>query len=96
MKGSNHFEKFQSAYSVGRSTETTPLRVPNGILMLIGHHEITCLIVLDLSTALDTLNNAMFLESLGKTAYLSAIQNIVLNRVTHVSCTIHPVKDWRR
>ncbi len=66
MKSKNLFEKFQSAYSEGRSTETALLRIQNDILMAMECKQITALIMLDLSVAFDTVNHNVLLQRFEK------------------------------
>ena len=47
-------ELMQSAYISGHSTETALLKVKADLLHAIGHQEVVCLILLDLSLAFDT------------------------------------------
>ncbi len=66
MKSRNLFEKFQSAYSEGRSIETALLRIQNDILMSMECKQVTALIMLDLSAPFDTVNQKVFLQRLEK------------------------------
>ena len=47
-------DKFQSAYRSGHSTETALLRVYNNIVTMVGKGNGSCLVLLDLSAAIDT------------------------------------------
>ena len=54
-------EPMQSAYRSGHSTETALLKVKTDLLHAIDHQEVVCLILLDLSSAFDTVDHCMLL-----------------------------------
>ena len=54
-------ETFQSAYRKGHSTETALLRVQNDILSAIDKGKASCLVLLDLSAAFDTIDHSILL-----------------------------------
>ena len=58
------YETYQSAYRPLHSTETALLRVQNDILSSIDKKEITVLVLLDLSSAFDTVDHAILLNRL--------------------------------
>ena len=60
----NQMEPYQSAYREHFSTETALLRVKSDILEAINKKEIMCLIMLDLSTAFDSLEHSFILTHL--------------------------------
>ena len=51
----------QSAYRSGHSIETAQLKVKADLLHAIDHQEVVCLILLDLSSAFDTVDLCMLL-----------------------------------
>ena len=55
-------EKFQSAYRASHSTETALTQVRNDILLNMDNQRSTCLVLLDLSTAFDTLDHVTLLN----------------------------------
>ena len=57
-------EKFQSAYRAFHSTETALTKVKDDILRAIDNQRITCLILLDLSAAFDTVSHSLLLNRL--------------------------------
>ena len=57
-------EPFQSAYRQGYSTETALLQVKTDILDAIDRKEVTCLMMLDLSTAFDTISHKLLINCL--------------------------------
>ena len=57
-------EKFQSAYRAFPSTETALIKVKDDILRAIDNQRITCLILLDLSAAFDTVSHLLLLNRL--------------------------------
>ena len=63
-ESTDNLEKLQSAYHTICSTETALLKVKTDLLSAIDNKEITCLILLDLSTAFDTVNNTILLSRL--------------------------------
>ena len=63
-KTTNQMEPYQSAYREHFSTETALLRVKSDILEAINKKEIMCLIMLNLSTAFDSLEHSLILTRL--------------------------------
>ena len=59
-------KKFQSAYRAAHSTETTLTQVRNDILLNMDNQRSTCLVLLDLLAAFDTLDHATLLNCLEK------------------------------
>ena len=59
-------EKFQSAYRASHSTETALTQVRNDILLNMDNQRSTCLVLLDLSAAFDTLDHVTLLNHLEK------------------------------
>ena len=57
-------EHLQSAYKANNSTETALLKVREDILQAIDHREVTCLVLLDLSVAFDTVDYRLLLNRL--------------------------------
>ena len=57
-------EPMQSAYRSGHSTETALLKVKTDLLHAIDCQEVACLILLDLSSAFDTVDHCMLLRRL--------------------------------
>ena len=57
-------EPFQSAYRQGFSTEIALLWVKTDILDAIDRKEVTCLVMLDLSTAFDTISHKLLINHL--------------------------------
>ena len=57
-------EKFQLAYSAFHSTETALIKVKDDILRAIDNQRITCLILLDLSAAFDTVSHQLLINRL--------------------------------
>ena len=61
---SGNVEVLQSAYRTGHCTETALLRVKSDMLKAIENQEVTCLILLDLSAAFDTVDHRLLLTRL--------------------------------
>ena len=61
-------EKLQSAYKAALSTETALIKVKNDILMSLDNKQVTCLILLDLSAAFDTVSHRLLLNHLNITS----------------------------
>ena len=57
-------EKNQSAYQEYHSTDTTLIKVKSDILKVMGNKEVTCLILLDLSAAFNTVDHGILLNRL--------------------------------
>ena len=57
-------EKFQSAYRAFHSTETALIKVKDDILRAIDNQRVTCLILLDLSAAFNTVSHLLLLDRL--------------------------------
>ena len=64
LQNNNMFPKFQSAYRPLHSTETALVRVHNHIVKCISDKNDVILILLDLSSAFDTIDNHLLLERL--------------------------------
>ena len=60
----NMMEPFQSAYRQGYSTETALLHIKTDILDAIDRKEVTCLVMLDLSTAFHTISHKLLINCL--------------------------------
>ena len=60
----NLMEPLQSAYRLCHSTETALLKVKADILRAMDNQEITCLVLLDLLAALDTVDHSILLNHL--------------------------------
>ena len=60
----NLLNPFQSAYIKGHSTETTLLSVHDQIIKAMSLQQVTCLTLLDLSAAFDTIDHSILLERL--------------------------------
>ena len=60
------YPEFQSSYRKNHSTETALVRVTNDILMKMNTQEVTLLVMLDLSTAFDTVNRRISLTRLNE------------------------------
>ena len=56
MQDNGIVEKYQSAYKANHSTETALLRVYNDLLISIDQGEGATLVLLDISSAFDTIN----------------------------------------
>ena len=68
-------EKLQSAYKAAHSTETAYIKVKNDILMSLDNKQVTCLILLDLSAAFDTVSHKLLLNCL---KYCFGITGVVI------------------
>ena len=75
FKSHNLFLVAQSAYRENHSTEIAPLKVTNDIFRNMNRKHITLLVLLDLSSAFDTVDHTIlltaFLQILGSVALLS-------------------------
>ena len=54
-----NLEPFQSAYRENHSTETKLIHVKTDLLNALDNKEITCLVLLDLSAAFNTIKNRL-------------------------------------
>ena len=59
-----NIENNQSAYRVGHSTESALLKVKSDLLHVLDKQEVTCLVLLDLSTVFDTADHDLLLNRL--------------------------------
>ena len=64
LKSSDLLELLQSAYKVGHSTETVLLKLHNDILMNVDSGHPVLLVLLDLSSAFDTIDHTILLDRL--------------------------------
>ena len=69
-------EKYQSAYKHNHSTESALLHVRTDILQAMDNQEVTCLILLDLSAAFDTVSHSLLLNRL---RYRFGVTDMALN-----------------
>jgi Reverse transcriptase (RNA-dependent DNA polymerase) len=81
----NLLSPFQSAYIKGHCTETTLLSVHDHIIKAVSLQQITCLTLLDLCAAFDTIDHSILLERLSSwfgitSNALSWIKSYLLNR----------------
>ena len=60
----NNTEELQSAYCEDHSTETALLKVKTDLLTALDNQEVSCLILLDLSAAFDTVSHKLLLNHL--------------------------------
>ena len=58
------FENNQSAYWIGNSTESALLKVKSDLPYAMDNQEVTCLVLLNLSAALDTVDHDLLLNRL--------------------------------
>ena len=72
----NLFSSFQSAYRLGRSTETALLKVVNDRLSVLDEGKFRVLVLLDLPDAFDTVDHDIFLHRLH---HVFGIQNKALS-----------------
>ena len=84
-----NIEPLQSAYQKNHSTETAVLKIKTDILKLFDKKEVTCLILLDLSAAFDTVDHKLLLHRLKyifgiKDTALNCIRNYLTNRTWQV------------
>ena len=83
-------EPMQSAYRSAHSTETALLKVKTDLLHAIDHQEVVCLILLDLSSAFDTVDHCLSLQRLEvsfgvKETVLEWIRSYLTGRTLKVS-----------
>ena len=64
ISDNNLLNSSQSAYTKYHSTETTLLAVHDHVIRAISQQQITCLCLLDLSAAFDTIDHSILIERL--------------------------------
>lgn len=79
------YTKTQSAYRTNHSTQTAFLRVSNGINLALDNHGDDVLLLLDLSSAFDTIDHAVLIKRLYtrfglKSSALAWIESYLANR----------------
>ena len=62
----NLHDKFQSAYKTGFSTETALIKITDDILKALDNKSFAALIMIDMSTAFDTVDYIILLNRLSK------------------------------
>jgi Reverse transcriptase (RNA-dependent DNA polymerase) len=80
ISDNNLLNSFQSAYTKYHSTETTFLAVHDHVIRAIGQQQITCLCLLDLSAAFDTIDHSILIDRLSS---WFGISGTVLNWSPH-------------
>ena len=93
LSSNNLLNYFQFAYIKHHSTETTLLSVHDHIIKAMGLQQVTCLTLLDLSAAFDTIDHSILLERLSSwfgitSTALSWIQSYLLNRYSMLTSKI--------
>ena len=89
-ESTGNLKQYQSAYHENHSMETALLKVKCDILDAIDKKEVLCLVLLDLSTAFDTISHAKLLNCL---KYRFGITDTVLNWIesyltNHTQCVV--------
>ena len=64
LSSNSLFSFFQSAYRIFHSTETTPLKIHNDLILVMDRGEVTSFIFINLSAAFDTVDHSILLTSL--------------------------------
>jgi hypothetical protein len=90
LSSHNLLNPFQSAYIKFHSTETALLSLHDHIIKAMGQQQITCLSLLDLSAAFDTIDHCILLERLSSwfgldQTVLSWIASYLTNRSFNIS-----------
>ena len=93
MKENHLLDTLQSPYKKAQSTKTALLRVQNDILTLIDQKRGTCLILLDLSTAFDTVDHDLLLWLLANNIGLTG--SVLSLFRTYLSGRSQCVCKWR-
>ena len=89
ISNNNLLNSSQSAYTEYHSTETTLLAVHDHIIRAISQQQITCLCLLDLSAAFDTIDHSILIERLSSWIGISGtalnwIKSYLSSRPFHV------------
>ena len=79
VEGTGNVEPLQSVFRPNYSTEMALLHVKTDLLDAIDKKEVTCLVLLDLSAAFDTVNHSILLHHL---KYRFGVQGRVLDWIT--------------
>jgi hypothetical protein len=90
LSENNLLNSFQSAYVKSHSTETTLLSVHDYIIRAMSLQQVTCLCLLDLSAAFDTIDHSILLERLRSwfgfnNTVLSWIKSYLMHRSFYVN-----------
>ena len=102
MEAHDLYEPSQSAYRKGHSVETAFVRIQNDLLHAADRHCVSCLVLLDLSAAFDTVDHSILLRRLSSqiglrgvaldwfASYLTArTQSVKVSGVMSQSLTLH-------
>ena len=79
VSSTSNIENNQSAYRVGHSTESALLKVKSDLLYALDKQEVTCLVLLDLSAAFDTVDHDLLLNRL---YFRYGFDEIILNWIS--------------
>ena len=78
--------KFQSGFRIFYSSETALPKVQGDIVMSMDHQEVTLLVLLDLTTAFDTIDHEILLDVLENNSESSALPMIGLPHIYLIEC----------
>ena len=92
LASNSMFNSFQSAYTKFHSTETTLLALHDDLINAMDKQKVTCLTLLDLSAAFDTIDHSILLQRLSswfglRGNVLSWFASYLLDRTFSVSCS---------
>jgi len=92
LASNSMFNSFQSAYTKFHSTETTLLALHDDLINAMDKQKVTCLTLLDLSAAFDTIDHSILLHRLSswfglRGNVLSWFSSYLLDRTFSVACS---------
>ena len=89
LNSHNHYNTCQLAYRPGHSTETTILKVVNDLFIYLNKGNMSLLALLDISSALDTIDHSILVHQLHTNTVLQWFSSYLTDSSQYVSSSNH-------